>query len=332
MVVASLLYTTTGMAQTKLIATLTHGDEISTYYGVGAFQSAHSAAKSGDIITLSGGTFTGFTITKAVIVRGAGTDATVPTQISSDMSINIPESDTCRFSIEGVRFAAGSLLLYGSCTKPYFIKCKFGNVLFYDTSYNYYASSIKDAMFVNCWLGNELIIAGSTTAKFSHCYVYSYHNEQDYSSKAQFINCIVRGYLQNFCRSTFVNSIIWGCGNSYYGLPSLPAETVAMNCTAFNFYNGAYLNSNIYSKMQGSQVDCTTSKTGELFKNTDTFELNDEAKAKFLGTDGTEIGLYGGQYPYNTIPAYPRITKLNVAKQSTADDKLSVEIEVSAAE
>jgi len=318
-------------AQTKFVATLTHGDQIKTYYGAGAFESAHNAAKSGDIITLSGGSFTGFTITKAVTVRGAGIDDG-STRISSSMSINIPESDTCRFSIEGVRFAKDySLYLYGSCSEPHFIKCKFGYLNFYDNN-DYNASAIKDAMFVNCRIDQGLNMRGSTTAMFSHCYVYEYVNYESYSSKAQFINCIVRGYLHNFCRSTFVNSIIWGCGISNYGLPSLPAETVAMNCTAFNFYGGAYLNSNIYSKMQGSQVDCTTSETEELFKNTDTFELNDEAKAKFLGTDGTEIGLYGGQYPYNTIPAYPRITKLNVAKQSTADDKLSVEIEVSAAE
>ena len=64
----------------------------------------------------------------------------------------------------------------------------------------------------------------------------------------------------------------------------------------------------------------------------ETYELTDEAKAKFLGTDGTEVGMYGGVLPYTSTPSYPQITKMNVANKTTADGKLSVEIEVSAAE
>ena len=42
--------------------------------------------------------------------------------------------------------------------------------------------------------------------------------------------------------------------------------------------------------------------------------------------------MYGGVLPYNSTPSYPQITKMNVANKTTADGKLSVEIEVSAAE
>ena len=59
-------------------------------------------------------------------------------------------------------------------------------------------------------------------------------------------------------------------------------------------------------------------------------DLTEEAKGKYLGTDGTPIGMYGGIMPFNMIPSYPRITKMNVANKTTADGKLSVEIEVSA--
>ena len=62
------------------------------------------------------------------------------------------------------------------------------------------------------------------------------------------------------------------------------------------------------------------------------FELTDEAKTAFLGDDGTEMGMYGGVMPYNSTPSYPQITKMNVANKATADGKLSVEIEVSAAQ
>ena len=45
------------LAQT-LVATLKHGDNISFYYGANALVDAHEDAETGDIITLSSGTFT----------------------------------------------------------------------------------------------------------------------------------------------------------------------------------------------------------------------------------------------------------------------------------
>lgn len=342
----ALMMATMSYAQSMLVATLSHGDKVKMYYGAGAFESAYNAAASGDVITLSGGSFTGFTITKAITVRGTGIDASTPSRISSNMKINIPASDTCRFSMEGIRFGDNTYLyLYGSCIEPYFIKCKFYDVTFSDGNSNYSSSSIKDVSFVNCKITNCLNLWGSTTAKFWHCFVNGYSNDDNYSSKAQFINSVIQGErFSYFKRSSFVNSILcvrYGWSNFYTSYAILPTETEAMNCVAFfyDYSSNSYKNSNIYSYMQGRQISCSTSTFEDVFKDyrgtnpsSQTFELTDEAKTKFLGTDSTEIGLYGGEYPYNSTPAYPHITKLNVAKQTTVDGKLSVEIEVSAAE
>lgn len=74
--------------------------------------------------------------------------------------------------------------------------------------------------------------------------------------------------------------------------------------------------------------------TGAALNNLDseTFELTDAAKAQYLGADGTEVGIYGGNLPFDPTPSNPQITKCNVAAKSTADGKLSVDIEVNAAE
>ena len=53
---------------------------------------------------------------------------------------------------------------------------------------------------------------------------------------------------------------------------------------------------------------------------------------KYLGIDGTPVGKFGGMIPYDMMPSYPQITKMNVAAKTTADGKLSVEIGVSAAQ
>lgn len=81
--------------------------------------------------------------------------------------------------------------------------------------------------------------------------------------------------------------------------------------------------SDIFKTWTGGSV--TSFKTERL-------ELTDEAKTKYLGTDGTEVGIYGGSLPFVSRPSNPQITKLNVASKSTADGKLSVDIEVKAAE
>ena len=68
------------------------------------------------------------------------------------------------------------------------------------------------------------------------------------------------------------------------------------------------------------------------YNDNETFELTDAAKAQYKGSDGTEVGIYGGSLPFDPTPTNPQITKCNVASKSTADGKLSVDIEVSAAE
>ena len=60
------------------------------------------------------------------------------------------------------------------------------------------------------------------------------------------------------------------------------------------------------------------------------FKLTEEAKALIKGTDGTEVGIYGGNLPFD--PTKPQISKFNVAAKTTGDGKLSVDIEVKSAE
>ena len=71
---------------------------------------------------------------------------------------------------------------------------------------------------------------------------------------------------------------------------------------------------------------------GGRFSDTQKFELTDDAQKKYLGMDGTQVGIHGGMLPFSSTPSNPQITKCNVAAKSTADGKLSVDIEVKAAE
>ena len=93
---------------TTQTAMLKHGNNITAYYGLDAFIEANAAAQDGDIITLSSGTFSPTTITKAITLRGAGcvSDAelmTFPTTITGQVYASIPDVENT-LTIEGVYF------------------------------------------------------------------------------------------------------------------------------------------------------------------------------------------------------------------------------------
>lgn len=347
----AVMVATMSYAQSMLVATLSHGDDVSMYYGLYALRDAHNAAQSGDVINLSGGSFQAVNITKAVALRGTGIDDANPTYITNDFTINIPQADTCRLSMEGIR-STGTITMEGTFNSLCFLKCRL-NSINYDGN-----AAIKNAMFANCWIGGPYSLRGSSTVQFVNSYILGFSNVNQTETAAFFINCVIRPYY--FYNSTsynhdlydynniyldraahpnyIINSQLLNCIIYYYNKENsnvqqnqLPSSTIAQNCVSIGF-------SNLFGSQPANTGNKSTTFT-ELFKDCTgsaatgtTFELTDEAKTTFLGSDRTEVGIHGGMLPYDTTPSYPQITKMNVANRTTADGKLSVEIEVSAAE
>lgn len=313
------------MAQSSLLATLNHEGTITTFYGATALQKAHAAAENGDVITLSSGTFLSVDITKAVTLRGAGMvlDAatqTEPTVLANDFKITIADDVTGRLTIEGVY----------SNQRISIVKLK--NAMF-----------LKDRMIY-------IYINGSDYGKdltFIHCRIaYSYEGNSNSNNSATFQNCIVSGiYGENYI---FHNSIIRGESNS--GGISLRGNSEYKNCIITNYlYNSAPANSTYYNNLFigtsasslssiPNSTNVTVNEKDDKIKNLlnysddNDYKLTDEAKAIMKGTDGTEVGIYGGSLPYDPTPTNPQISKFNVAAKTTADGKLSVDIEVKSAE
>lgn len=119
----------------------------------------------------------------------------------------------------------------------------------------------------------------------------------------------------------FVNCIMYNV--DMYS--TFPATSTAMNCVDVSGYKNAFNNMSLKENCSYAGMD--------IFQESNVWkDLTDEAKAKYLGIDGTPVGKFGGMIPYNMTPSYPQITKMNVAAKTTADGKLSVEIGVSAAQ
>ena len=311
-------------AQNTQVATLSHGTNITMFYGGFALQAAYEAAVSGDIISLSGGAFQSVNITKPIVLRGAGIDSDNPTYIINDFDIeipdNIPAGDTNRLSMEGIR-CTGRIDVSNTLCNCYFYKCQFSGSVIFDE-----ASSKRTSHFINCKINEGVSLHENNDALFVNCFIRDGYIED---AIATFMNCVISIYdAYELRNSQFLNCIFDGRDTSY----GLPASSVAANCVSVN--DVAYMFSDLQQK-----TNCKKSSCEEVFKtykgeysDDETFELTDAAKTTMLGKDGTQIGLYGGLVPYSSTPSYPLITKMNVSNKTTADGKLSVDIEVSAAE
>ena len=312
----------------NLVATLKHGDDISFYYGSNALVNAHNDAETGDIITLSSGSFAPTTITKAITLRGAGcVEDTIsgvhPTVINdNNFTFNVGGDAENHLTVEGIYFSSRTHVQ--NLSYPKFIKCKF----------------------------NEIEISFNNSG-----YTYS-----GYMDNAQFNNCVINNFnFSNATNSTFVNSVVKDADqlnnsnrtitafNSLIGLHRSPSALTAYNCifirindlengTHLAQYSVAYncigIKNNHYSSnvFQVTNFNCmevnNLSDVFETFTFTGNYILNEEIATGFLGNDGTEVGIHGGTMPYTSRPSYQIVRQYNVPNRSDNEGHLNVGIEV----
>lgn len=326
----ALICATVSFAQSSLLATLSHEGTVKTYYGASALKSAHAAATHGDVITLSPGSFLATDITKAITLRGAGMDfdslsLREPTIITGDFKLNIANDVSERLTIEGIYH--NHYLYYTNVVNPMFLKCRFKHITYTGSN-----PILKNANFIHCKISDDITLTSSCTASFLSS-VINYPYNGGSNSVFEFINCIIRtsefGYITN---SSIKNSFLYE-HNSYSTIPS--SSTMFNNvglCKTTSENSRIFRNSpNTTNKTVTSLSEVFKTWTG-AWDDDVKFELTDDAKKKYLGTDGTQIAIFGGNLPFESTPSNPQITKCNVASKSTADGKLSVDITIKAAE
>ena len=304
------------------VAILQHNDTLSAFYGPNALSAAHEASADGDIITLSSGNFNGCNLSKAVTIHGAGCfddpeSHLAPTRIVSDLYISKPDG-TMPLTFEGVWF---SNVRYGYSGYPFcrnvrFIKCNIDAI----SRYSHYAENFY---FVNCIIkgfsfdGHSLLIQNSVV-RFTHYYQDGQNNMNIINNSVVIIN----------------NGVNIGNTRGYNCILVTGDNNAASNNTFYNCVEIATGNTNIFegqlneSNMQVSSYDEVFVTFAGTVEYNESYQLKSDFASSFLGNDGTEVGIHGGLFPYNTRPSYMYIRTTNVAGQTTEDDKLSVEIEL----
>ena len=189
-----------------------------------------------------------------------------------------------------------------------------------------YYDTIRNSIFINCLI-RELGCQSSGA-----CYNNSYINSILYDVgnggiDSRFTNCIVSG--SSFGTNVYAENCIMF---SNYAM-NVSFSPMAYNCVGFK--SQAQYGS-CFSETSVTNNNCANYSPNEIaaiFKVLDNFhstyqdglnyELDSTFAATFLGTDGTQIGIYGGQAPWDPIVTFYKAT---AATRSTPAGKLEVEI------
>ena len=297
-----------GAQQTDQISAVlqVEGETPQVFYGASALKSAIEAAPDkGGVITLSSGQFNPVTINKCVRIYGSGFQAidsldVYQTNISGDCTINIPEEIASPHDIviEGVYFNT-DLLIKSAVDGLTLIKSSVGN---YSTSspatrcgitQSYIRGDVKaHQMFIqNSWLGAR---------------IYPLNDESSIVIDHSILRAGGYFYSAND-RFTCRNSILWSpyrLSNQTYNFclsPSNAAFNVNAGCSD-NWYNVG--ESNVFK--DANSADYSTTRTFEL-KSPDTY----------TGSDGTQVGVHGGAFPWNKVPSTPVVKNLNATVSGT---------------
>lgn len=233
----------------------------------------------------------------------------------------------------------GSVYFAGHIKNSQFLKCRFFGVYYGNAE-----TKITNASFIHSRISHSLDIPENSSASFVNCVVSCPHSPKN-SSFLEFDNCFVKfdrnydepHYVSNVVNSLYNNCIIQQVGAYSNSDTSIPSSCTANNCVGLGlpimFSNMPSNNkSNTYvSDISTVFKNYSTTSTKTYVSDAYNFELTESAATTYLGLDGTQVGIYGGNLPYDEDPIIPQITKCNVAAKSTADGKLSVDIEVKAA-
>jgi len=316
------------------VTMLQHNGISTPYVGIASFNAALSAAVDGDTLCLSAGTINAPSpITKKLTIIGAGHfgGTNGRTYINGSLTIN-KGADSLQveglYISEEINFDANNPINYVKIKR-----CRINGVNF---------SSSSSA-------------ASKNYCTIEECYIPNGINFSKYG-----INLLVKNSILSYITNINGNAII--DGNILFGNPgianvhnSLIQNNIFLAPAAYNYtfahqYSNSYPNNFLNNLFVVSSVDFGSNSSASnnyfgvpqanIFVNQTGTSINYahdyhlKNPELYLGTDGTQVGIYGGSQPFkdNGLPSNPQITQKNIGKQTDADGNLQIDITVKAQE
>ena len=298
-------------ATDRLVVTLQKGDETKVFYGEEALVEAMNEIKSQEgshLITLSEGVFRGpnywstsgiFKEIKSLKVQGAGYNngKSIYNDNSSNRVVGFEMS--CDDDDEGLvldgLYYEGILEIRGTFNKCTIKRCKINTLKILANSKNV---TIEQCRIRDLYLGetynkydHENMVITNSAIEFIH------HCQQSSNVRVDhcYVNCVFSSAQPN-C----TNCIIW----EYQGSEG----SICTNCLVQQPSNVILAG--------GEKIDFLSSS---IFGWEKPCTLTEEQAAKYVDSNGTQVGIYGG-IGFSEDPTNPKITSTDISREATYDE------------
>lgn len=316
-----------------------HSSGTSTMFsGNTSLEDAFDAAATGDTLYLSGG---GFDLpnpfSKGLKIFGAGmhpdsTDVTNQTLLNNELRI---ANGADGLHIEGV-------ILNGKVRKGYtnvvddvsFVRCLFEDEI--DLGYGGAPSNPSSGYsFLQCVFREMLNPDGVNNALVSHCIL---EDELNGLNSGTVQNC---SFMHEAPSSSAYDHVIRESDNNSF------FNNIFHGATRYIMYSGVSntFRNNVFvasdPKMGTTPVDLDNYKNidlstvfvtvpGYTFDFTDDLHLQSSAQSTYLGTDNTQVGVYGGMFPMKEgfVPQNPHTSSHQVSSTTDQNGNLQVNITI----
>ena len=307
---------------------------VQLFSGNTALSDAYTAAQNNDTLYLQGGSFTPpAKFDKQLMIFGAGhyvdsTLVTGKTFINGNFTLS---ENADLFYLEGVEvtgniaFTAnhsvnnvvikrckinGQFNVTGDLSNPTTNLSLIGNVLMQRIN----LENIQTSLISNNIIVNTFIYSNGNLINNNIVLGYIYGSSMDYlffgnNNKLNNNIIIWAGY----------NANVNGSGNMYNN--NLYVEPDPN-------YGTAYSAAGNYTNIPQSAI--FINQTGVTFNYAHDYHL--QSPSTYLGTDGTQVGIYGGTFPYKegAVPSNPHFQLKNIAPTTDANGNLQIQIQVGA--
>lgn len=294
---------------------LQHNGTATVFSTTNPLVDAYAASVSGDTIYLPGGTFPGLNITKRLAIFGTGhyPDSTLGTGVSNVASITFDAGSDKSF-IQGLNVVGIAFQNNIQIDSVVISRCYSGSLYLHGE--NNSATNCRGLLFY------QNVISDMTIA---------------HSSGIRVFNNIIAGLHEMGTNSWIRNNKINSLSNCYYAL--IENNTIASSVSGIDYNtfrnnilsvqpaigNGTWV-SNYYN------VDFSNLFVNQTawFAYTDDYHL--KTPAAYAGSDATQVGIYGGYYPYKTgsLPANPHIQSSTIPLQTNSSGQLNIQVKVAA--
>jgi hypothetical protein len=309
------------------------------YYSNTAFIDAYNASIAGDTIYLPGGAFDApGSFDRPLTIIGAGFH---PDSTSATLSTHVNGNITLATGADGISFEG----------------------IYFNDAFNMpYNQVVNDLVVRRCLITGAMDMASSSVTQLARNNISVLESillsNLDFQGVQNSLvsNCIVQGRLYSSVGNLIQNNLFLAQASS-----SSSTQYIVQASNNNQFINNIFNNPNSYVLIGNGNffynnlfafelpilggnptqdanylgIDVSTvyvNQTGALFSFEDDYHLLPSASMDYLGSEGSEIGVYGGMFPAKEgyVPQNPHISSKNIAPNTDNNGLLDVQIRVNA--